>query len=326
VKQLTLILSDSEFLRALELDRLRARFAKDGFDVEEVAAADAQAVAYAIDTPSLFGGGRLVVVRGDSKDIDALAERFVAWAERPPEGIAVAVVAGGAAKLRKAVGTRAEIVDVAAPKPWETADWLVRFVKARTRVMTKDAAVALTEALGTDLRDLASAIEQLMSATSGQIGVDTVARQFRGFESKIYTFLEAVVQRDRSASLKHLGALLRSGDSHPLQVHAALANQFRAVAAARDVARTPAAQLAKELELSVGYVNRAFKHGRNFDTGEIRRAFRLLAEADLNLKGGFERSEDQPAELVLELLVAEICGDRPAPVQRARRPEPARRR
>ncbi|MGZ4241699.1 MAG: hypothetical protein ACXVQ7_08840, partial [Actinomycetota bacterium] len=69
-----------------------------------------------------------------------------------------------------------------------------------------------------------------------------------------------------------------------------------------------AAVLAKELGVATGYVNRAYKHGRNFDAGEIRRAFRLLADADLALKGGL-LGEDNPPELVMELLVSEITGE-----------------
>ena len=66
--------------------------------------------------------------------------------------------------------------------------------------------------------------------------------------------------------------------------------------------------LAKELGVSPGYVNRSYKHGRNFDAGEIRRVFRLLADADLALKGGM-LGEDNPPELVMELLVSEIAGE-----------------
>jgi len=227
-------------------------------------------------------------------------------------------VLGRAAKLRKALGARADVIEVESPKPWETAEWLVKFTKGRARVMRKDAAEALIEALGTNLRDLATAAEQLTMVTSGAIDVEAVNKLYRGFESALYTFLDAFLQRDRSAALKHLSALFRSG-THPLEVTAALAKQLRALAVARDAGRVPAASIAKDLDVSTGYVNRAMKHGRNFDATEVRRAFRLLADADLSLKGGAGFGEDQPPELVLELLVGEITGDVRAPVQAARR-------
>lgn len=294
---------------------MRAHWTGKGYTVEEVSAEDPQAVLYALDTPSLFGDGRFVVVRGDAKRLEEVADRLADWAATPPPGIAAALVVGSAAKLRKALASSADILELEAPKPWAVSEWLQRFLKSRNRTMTKDAATALVEAVGTDLRELASAAEQLTLATTGTIGVDTVARLFRGVESQLYTFLDAVVKRDRPAALRHLGSILRA--EHPLVVLSALAKQFRALAVAPEAGRTPPAALAKDLDVTVGYVNRAVKHFRNFTGAEVRRAFGLLAEADFALKGG-ERGEDLPGELVLETLVADICGASVAPVARHR--------
>jgi DNA polymerase III delta subunit len=218
------------------------------------------------------------VVRGSAADLEDSAEQLAAWAESPPEGIAAVLVVDRSAKLRKALGARADVIELDSPKPWETADWLVKFLKGRGRVIKKDAAEALIEAVGTDLRDIAMSAEQLTMATTGTIGIDTVNKLFRGLESALYTFLDALLQRDRASALRHVGALMRSGE-HPLV-----------------------------LGVSTGYVNRSYKHGRNFDAGEIRRAVRLLADADLALKGGM-LGEDNPPELVMELLVSEIAGE-----------------
>lgn len=317
MKALTIIASDSEFLASLELGRIRAAWEKKGYAVEELTTEDPAAVFNALDTQSLFGDGRFVIVRGPATPLEEHAERLAAWASDPPPALAAALVVSRSAKLRKAVGVAADVYEPEPPKPWAVADWLVKHVKGNGRIITKDAAAALVEALGTDLRELATAAEQLMNATSGSIGVDTVGRMFRGLESALYTFLDALMQRDRSAALRHLAALLRSG-THPLEVTMSLAKQLRALAAAREAGRTPAAVLAKELDVSIGYANRALKHGRNFDAGEVRRAFRLLADADLALKGG-QLGEDNPPELVVEMLVGEICGDRPAPAAPRRR-------
>ncbi|HJT36968.1 MAG TPA: DNA polymerase III subunit delta [Actinomycetota bacterium] len=307
MKALTLIASGNEFLASLELERLRAQWEKKGYAVEEVGTEDVQALLYALDTPSLFGGGRFVIVRGAAADLEDAADHLAAWAESPPDGIAAVLVVDRSAKLRKELGARADVIEVESPKPWETADWLVKFLKGRGRVMKKEAAEALIEAVGTELRDIASAAEQLTMATSGTIGVDTVNKLFRGLESALYTFLDVLLQRDRAAALRHLGALLRAGE-HPLVIMNALSKQFRAIAAARDAGKTPAAVLAKDLGVTPGYVNRAYKRGRNFDAVEIRRAFRLLADADLALKGGL-LGEDNPPELVMELLVSELAGE-----------------
>jgi DNA polymerase III delta subunit len=58
-----------------------------------------------------------------------------------------------------------------------------------------------------------------------------------------------------------------------------------------------------------GQVKRAMRRSRNFSPDEIRRAYRLVADADL----AFKSEDDDP--LVLELLVDEIAG--PARASRA---------
>lgn len=301
----TLIAYDSEFLAGLEVSRARVAWVKRGYAVEEISADDPDALLRALDTPALFGDGRLVVVHGAATALDPHAEHLKAWAKDPPDGIALILALSRAAKLVKALGSAAEVISPAAPKPWETAAWLVKHAKGRGRIVKPDAAEAFVEILGTDLRDLAGALEQAETSTSGPIDVAVVRRLFRGRESALYTFLDAVLARDRAGALAHMHALLRAGE-HPLVIQAALAKQVRALAASRDGVRAQPAALAKELDVAVGYVNRAQKHGRNFDAGEIRRAFRILADADLQLKGG---GEDLPGELVLELAIAEICGE-----------------
>lgn len=303
-----LIISENEFLASLELDRVRAHWEEKGYTTERVSTEDPQAVFYALDTASLFGDGRFVVVGGPAAPLEAAAGRLAEWADSPPPGLAAAIVATRASKLEKALTGHAEIFKPEAPKPWEVPDWVVRFLKGRGRVITKEAAAALVEAVGTNLRDAATAAEQVATATTGTINPPAVAKLFRGLESQLFTFLEATLRRDRPAALRHLGALMRSGE-HPLVILAALAKQFRALAAVRDAGATPPAALAKELDVSPGYVNRAKKHARAFDPASVRRAFRLLADADLALKGG-EQSEERPAELLMELLIAEITADR----------------
>jgi len=317
MKPLALILSDSEFLASLELEQVRAQWMKKGYAVEEVDPLDAQAVFYALDTQSLFGDGRFVVIRGTAQQLEQHADRFKAWAQSPPPEVAAAIVVGRSQKLKKALGGVADVREAAGPKPWETADWLVRHVKGLGRQMRKEAAEALVEHLGTDLRELATAVEQLTLATNGPIGVDVVNKLFRGLESQVWVFLDTVLRRDRSQALRHLHALVRGGQ-HPLAVHATLARQFRALAAVKGEGRVNANELARELDLTPAYINRATKNGRNFDPSEVRRAFRLLADADLALKGG-EFGDDRPDELILEVLVAEICGDHPVAAGARRR-------
>lgn len=305
---MTVILGDSEFLVDEEFRRVRDHLLASGHTLEEVDADDEQGVAYALDTPSLFGGGRLIVLRGSASSLDAHKERLVRFAEDPVPETAVLVVTGGAQRLKKALGQRADLIEVQAPKPWETAAWLVKHSKGKGRPITKEAAELLVELLGSDLRELASAHDQLSLGAKGAIDATAVATSFRGGQgSALYTFLDAILGRDRAGALQHLQALMASGD-HPLVVHAALVKQFRALAAIYEVARNQRPS-AKDLDLAQGYLNRAGKHERRWDPDSIRRSVVALTEADLALKGGFD-GEDAPPELIIELLVIELTATR----------------
>src|SRR5919198_1944441 len=100
MKQLILIISGSEFLSSLELERVRAHWEKKGYAVEEMSTDDLQALFYALDTPSLFGEGRFVIVRGSGSSLEGAIDRLKEWAASPPDRIASAFVLERAPKLK----------------------------------------------------------------------------------------------------------------------------------------------------------------------------------------------------------------------------------
>jgi DNA polymerase-3 subunit delta len=306
-RPITLVVSGDEFLASAAVARIRAEHESAGFSIEEHSG-DVQPLLYALDTPSLFGEGRLVIVRDADALTAAALQRIAEWAASEPEGVRLALTGSGA-KIKKALSGVADVVAETAPPPWEVPRWVVARVRARKRQISPEAAQALVDAVGHDLRELSSAIDQLLTATQGPVDVPAVHSLFRGLESQVWVFVDTVMDRDRRGGLRHLHALLGQGE-HPLVLVAALARQMRTIAAVRGRDRVPAAAIAKDLGVKEGSVKRAFRQVRRFDDTEIRRAFRLLADADLSLKGGDTGFEDEPPEMVMELLVAGITGER----------------
>ena len=298
----TLIVSDDEFLAAEALDEIRTETTAAGYAREEVDASDATALLYALGTPSLFDAGRLIVVH-DAQDLNAEATDIVArWVADPGPGITLALVANAntkADKLAKALGKHVHLVKSSAPAPWDTAKWLADRIRKRGRKVSPEAAHVIVDALGTDLRELAAAVDQLLDEVDGAIDVATVKERFHGLESKVYEFVDAVLERDPPQALKRLRSLIDQGEN-AIGIVAALWRQFRVVAYVKDGPRLPPDALAREIGVRPGQVKRAFRQARNFEPNEIRRAFAALADADVALK-----SENQD-DLVLDLLVEEI--------------------
>lgn len=307
MRPITLIASESEFLADLEARSLRARAEQQGDSVELLDVEDPGAVAFALGTPSLFGDGRLLVLRGDVKQIESHLPALQGFADTPLEGTKVVVVTTSAKTLGKKLTGNVELLELAAPKPWETDRWLIKHAKGIGRVLEPAAAKLLVETVGTDLRELSTALETLSLGTTGTIDERAIGSQFQGHETALFTFLEHVLDRNRGAALRDLRSLLAAGD-HPLVVHAALVKQFRTLAALHGL-RDAEQPSAKELDVAPGYLKRATKALRRFDADAIRRGVIALAEADLALKGGFD-GEDTPETLIIELLIVELTASR----------------
>jgi DNA polymerase-3 subunit delta len=277
-----------------------------GFAEEDVPAADPQALANALGTGSLFDKGRLVIVRDADDAKEPTLSAIARWAADPTPNtrlVLLVTTPAGAKRVAKALGDHAEVRTPDDVPPWETPGWVTKRAKALGRRMTTDAAKALVEALGTDLRELNTAVEQLSAATPSDAAIDVAAvqSQFRGVESRIHEFVDALFDRDRAQALRRLRALLGNGES-PILLVASIATQLRIQAMLIGADRPRASDVAKELGIKEGPVKRAMRRSRNFTPEDIRRAYRLVADADL----AFKSEDDDP--LVLELLVDEIAG------------------
>ena len=304
MRAVTLIASQAEFLADAEFRRLRDVLVGKGASVEHLDASEPDATAMVLGTGSLFAEDRCLVLRGDVKTVEPHLPAIIAFAENPLPGTTLLIVTTSAKTLAKALGARADLIELEPPKPWETAAWVVRYAKSLGRQVRQDAAELLVDTLGTDLRELASAIETL-SISGAPITPKAVAEHFQGHETALYTLLDDVLARDRPNALRNLQALLRAGD-HPLVVHAALVKQFRSLAAVSGRAKHEHPS-PSSLDVSPGYLRRAVKAARAWDPDAIRRAIIALAETDLALKGGFD-GEETPAEIVIELLVLDLTG------------------
>jgi DNA polymerase-3 subunit delta len=304
VKPARIIASTDEFLAELELDPLRAKAREAGYAEEEVAASDPAALANALETGSLFDAGRLVIVRDADDAKEPALKALARWGADPSPATRLVLFCSTPAatkRLVKALGDAAEVRAVEDVPPWQASGWVGKRVRALGKRISPEAAKALVDAVGTDLRELASSIDQLLATGEASIDVGAVQAQFRGLESRVHEFVDALFDRDREQALRRLRALVSQGEN-PIGIVAVIANQLRILAMLAGSERRPAAAIAKELGIREGPVKRAMRRARNFSPDEIRRAYRLVADADLSLKS----EADDP--LVLELLVDEIAG------------------
>jgi len=167
------------------------------------------------------------------------------------------------------------------------------------RRATPDAVEQVLDHAGFDVAAVAEKVAQVAStAAAGTIGADAVADVVTGHGNQgAFAVADAMCARDPAQALTLLRGVLESGQD-PIMVLGALAYRIRtvfAVAAGVDGADVG-------LRISPGQVNHLRRARQGFGPGELTRAFRTLADADRDLKGG-----TLPPQLVIERAVTDIA-------------------
>ena len=297
----TLIVGEEEFLvdRAVReaLSDARAALAEasggGGGDVHDLeAAALGHGELAVLTSPSLFGGGAVVVVRSAQNVGKEVAAELAAYAKSPAPDAAVILTHAGGAK-GKALLTdlaKAKVHKVDCPKLTRASD-RADFVKNEFRRVKRQAdsgAIrALLDAIGGDLRELASAVDQLASDTEGRINAATVARYYRGrAEATGFSVADHAVEGRLNEALEQLRWALATGTS-PVLITSALATGVRLLGRVGGAPRgaSPNA-LAAEVGAPPWKIDRVRQQLRGWHPDGVASALQAVAEADAQVKGG----------------------------------------
>ncbi len=257
---------------------------------------------------SLFSEATVLVVT-EIADIDRDLFGLVAdtAADPGPDLCLVLVHPGGVKgkglvdRLRKA---GVERVDAATPKPWEVPAFIASEARSAGLTLESGAADALQQALGDDLRTLASALAQVASdADSDRIGAQMITTYFGGrAEVKGYVVSDAVLAGDVSRALEQLRWALSTGTA-PVQVTSALALGLRRLGLYLDLrtSRMNDFDLAKAIGVPPSRIKELSRDSRSWSKQGLARAINAVARADAAVKGA---SVD--AEYALEAVLLQI--------------------
>jgi DNA polymerase-3 subunit delta len=298
-----------EFLAATALGA-----ADSGGDVHEIEGSELTAGELAtLTSPSLFGGGAVVVIRSAQNAAKDVATEIARYAAAPaPDAVVILAHAGGA--KGKALVTdlkKAGAAVVEHPKVTRAGE-RAQFVKAEFRRVGRQAdegaVQALLDALGSDLRELASAVDQLASDTEGRINATVVARYYRGrAEATGFSVADHAVEGRLSESLEQLRWALATGTS-PVLITSALATGVRLLGRVGAAPRNanPNA-LAAEVGAPPWKIDVIRRQLRGWEPAGVAHAIRAVAEADAAVKG-----DSISAEYALERAIRRIVACRSA--------------
>jgi len=315
--RVTLVVGPETLLaeRAIAAVVVAARAADDEADVSEVAGGDLTAAALAEHvSPSLFATRRVLVVRGVEDVADPAARALVAYAAHPVDDVHLVLVHPGGPKGKRLLddlrATRARVVVCErVTRPDDQVDFVRAEVAAAGGRIDESAARRLVEAVGGDLRGLASAAGQLAAdAEGGDVDTAVVATYFEGrAEVKGWVVADRAVEGRTADALEQLRWALETG-TDPVLVTAALATAVRSLARLAGAPRgVRDADLARDLGVPPWKVRVLRGQLRGWTPSGLVRAIRAVAAADLQVKGG-----GNDATLALTTAVVEIGAARAA--------------
>ncbi|MGW7352550.1 DNA polymerase III subunit delta [Streptomyces sp. NPDC054784] len=295
--------------RAVQEVVAAARAADADTDVRDLTAPDLQpGTLDELTSPSLFAERKVIVVRG-AQDLSADSAKDVkAYLAAPAEEITLVLLHAGGAKGKGLLDAarKSGAREVACPKMTKPADRLA-FVRAEFRTAgrsaTPDACQALCDALGSDLRELASACRQLIADVEGAIDDAVVARYYTGrAEASSFTIADRAVEGRAAEALEALRWSLATGVA-PVLITSALAQGVRAIGKLASAPRNMRpGDLARELGMPPWRVDRVRQQMRGWSADGVSEALRAVARADAGVKGG----GDDP-EFALEQAVITIA-------------------
>lgn len=257
-------------------------------------------------SPSLFADERVVVLEdADEAGKDAAALIASAAGDLPPGTVLVVVHSGGgrakalAGQLRD-LGARTHQCTKITKAPERAA-----FVRAEFRalkVKADDETIgALLDAVGSDIRELASACSQLVADMGGHVDANAVRRYHSGkAEVTGFDIADKAVGGDVAGSTEALRWARSRGVPHVLLADA-LAEAVHAIARVGPMSGDPY-RLAAELGMAPWKIQKAQKQSRRWTRDTVATAIRLVAALNADVKGAAA-----DADYVLENTVRKVA-------------------
>jgi DNA polymerase III subunit delta len=314
---LHLVLGDEELLleRAVAdvLRSARERAGSDDVPVSRMRAGDVGSYELAeLLSPSLFADERIVVLEAAGEaGKDAAAVIAAAAADIPTGTVLVVVHSGGGRakalanelqKLGAQVHTCARITKLS-----ERLDFIRNEFRALRVKADEETVTALLDAVGSDVRELASACSQLVADTAGAVDAAAVRRYHSGkADVKGFDIADKAVAGDIEGATEALRWAMMRGE--PLVVLAdALAEAVHTIGRVGPLSGDPY-RLAAELGMPPWRVQKAQKQARRWSRDTVATAMKVVAVLNANVKGAVADADYALESAVRQ--VAELVADR----------------
>lgn len=294
VSALHLVLGDEELLveRAVAdvLRSARQRSGSDDVPVSRLRAGEVDTYELAeLLSPSLFADERVVVLEAADEAGKDAAELIATAAADIPSGTELVVVHSGGGRAKALAGQLRALGAQVHPcaritKPSERAEFVRNEFRSMQVRVDGDTVTALLDAVGSDVRELASACSQLVADTGGRVDAAAVRRYHSGkAEVKGYDIADKAVVGDVEGAVEALRWAMMRGEPHVVLADA-LAEAVHTIGRVGPLSGDPY-RLAAELGMPAWRVQKAQKQARGWSRDMVADAMRLVAALNADVKG-----------------------------------------
>jgi DNA polymerase III subunit delta len=263
-------------------------------------------------SPSLFADERIVVLEAAGEAGKDAAAVIAAAAADIPTGTVLVVVHSGGGRAKALANELQKLGAQLHPcaritKPRERLDFIRKEFRALRVKADEETVTALLEAVGSDVRELASACSQLVADTAGAVDAAAVRRYHSGrADVKGFDIADKAVAGDIEGATEALRWAMMGGE--PLVVLAdALAEAVHTIAVVAPLSGDPY-RLAAELGMPPWRVQKAQKQARRWSRDTVATAMKVVAVLNANVKGAVADADYALESAVRQ--VAELAADR----------------
>lgn len=315
-----LIVGDDEFLaeRArLAIQKAAADEAGAAPEIKKLRAAEVtQGEILEATSPSLFGDNRVIVITDAERVGKDIIEVLAQAALNPAPGMTLVVVYHVTAKTMKGkkkppellakLGKLAQTHEVYSLYPDALPRWVTQEFASHNVRPTPDVIHAVLDGVGSDLRELASAVSQLVFDTGGNVTREAVQNYYTGIaEVANWDIADAAVAGKTNAAVSSCRRALQLGAS-PVAIAAALANKVGVVARLY-TARGDHFSVAKQTGLNPFVVKMTMPVARRWSADNVTKAVILMDELDYDVKGQSGKNDMFAIEAAVRR-IAELAG------------------
>lgn len=240
-------------------------------------------------SPSLFGEDRVVVLTHMDQAGQEPADLVLKAAMDPGPGIYMIIVHSGGGRTKQMVTKLKKITVVHEAdklKDRERPGWVQQEFRNHNVKVTPDVVHALLEGVGSDLRELASAVAQLVADTGGNVTVEKVRAYYVGVaEVSGFDVADLACAGQVSKAVASTRRALQLGVS-PVALAAALSMKVGQIARLYSTrGRIDSGRLAGVLGMAPFIVEKVAKQARMWTGESVSEAVILMADLDAAVKG-----------------------------------------